>query len=381
MIYFNNAATSYPKPLSVIDAVNDCLKNPVVHAARTGFERERDDVVYLCRENIAKLFNVKDPLRIIFTSGSTEALNLAIFGLGIENTHVITTAIEHNSVLRPLKTLEKLEKIELTIVDCDSAAYVAPEKIKEAIRDNTSLIVVNHSSNVTGTIIDIQAIAKIAHDAGALILVDASQSAGSFPIDFDGWDIDLMAFTGHKSLYGIQGIGGLCIKNDLHLKPLKIGGTGILSEVLYQPEGCPIHYEAGTPNTPGIVSLFAGTNYIFSEGMEKMHNYKSGLVKTIISELKDVPYVTIYNRTEKSSFTNFCFNIDGMVPEEVGYVLDESYDMIVRTGLHCAPLVIEPLGAAPWGTVRVSPSYFTKEEEIEKFIHAIKDIVRIFKKA
>lgn len=380
MIYLNNAATSYPKPQIVIDTVAECLTMPVVHAARTGFEREKDDIIYLCRENLAKLFNVSDPLRIVFTSGSTESLNLAIKGIDLDGAHVVTTMIEHNSVLRPLKTMERDGKIELTIVECDETTYVEPAKIKEAIRDNTKAVVVNHSSNVTGIILDLKEIAKIAHDAGALLIVDASQSAGSLPIDFEGWGIDLLAFTGHKSLFGIQGVGGLCVRAGLDLKPLKVGGTGILSELVYQPEGFPIYYESGTPNTPGIVSLYAGTNYIFEQGMEKMHAHKKKLVSRMIDELSNYPHLTVYNRKDKSSFTNFVFNINDVVPEEVGYFFDESFDIIVRTGLHCAPLIIEPLNVFPYGTIRVSPSYFTTEDECDIFINAAKDAVKMFKR-
>jgi len=381
MIYLNNAATSFPKPAQVIKSVNNCLKNPIIHAARTGLEREKEDVIYLCRENLAKLFNIADPLHIIFTSGSTEALNLAIFGLELRKTHVITTATEHNSVLRPLVLLKKQGHIELTIVECDAAAFVSPDKVTEAVRTNTGLIVVNHTSNVTGTVQDIQRLAEIAHGCGALILVDASQSAGSIPIDFDGWEIDLMAFTGHKSLYGIQGVGGLCIREGVDLKPLKVGGTGIYSELLEQPKGFPIHYESGTQNTPGIVSILSGTDFIFRKGMKKIHSYKSGLVRKMISELKDITNIKIYNNYENSSYTNFCFNIEGMVPEEVGYILDESFDIVVRTGLHCAPLLLRPLGVAPWGTVRASPSFFTTEKENDIFINAVKEIAAMVRKA
>lgn len=380
MIYLNNAATSYPKPQSVIEAVTECLSRPLIHSSRTGLEREKDDYIYLCRENLAKIFNVKDPLHIVFSSGSTESLNLAIKGLNLKGSNVVTTAIEHNSVLRPLKTMELYGEISISVVMCNEKGYIEPDWFNEAITPNTKAVVVNHCSNVTGTVLDIKEIAKIVHKNGAILIVDASQSAGSIPIDFDGWDIDLLAFTGHKSLFGIQGIGGLCIKEGIELKPLKVGGTGILSEVLLQPDGLPIYYEAGTPNTPGIMSLWAGTEFILNEGLEKIHYYKSKLVKKMIKELSEIPEVKIYNDPDHSSFSNFCFNIEGMVPEEVGYMLDSSFDIMVRTGLHCAPLILEPLNVFPWGTVRASPSYFTKEEEIDAFIKAVKDIVYFVKR-
>jgi cysteine desulfurase family protein len=381
MIYLNNAATSYPKPKKVQEAVMASFSGPLVHASRTGMERDEDDILYVCRSKLADLFNIEDPLHIVFTSGSTEALNLAIKGLPLEGGNVVISAIEHNSVIRPLKTLEKEGKISVTIVECDKNGYIEPQQFAEAIRDDTKAIVVNHCSNVTGAVLDIAEIAKIAHSAGAYIVVDASQSAGVVPIDCKNWDIDLLAFTGHKSLYGMQGIGGLYIKEGIELKPLKVGGTGILSELLLQPEGFPIHYEAGTPNTPGIISLYAGLQFIFETGLENIIEHKKKLYKILFDELGDNPDIEIYSpKNEHTSYSNFCFNIKGMVPEEVGYVLEASFDIWVRTGLHCAPLILPYLGVEPWGTVRASHSYFTTEEEIYKFVEAVKKITIIPKR-
>lgn len=380
MIYLNNAATSFPKPKEVQDAVMASFSGPLVHASRTGLEREDDDIIYLCRTRLADLFNIEDPLQIVFTSGSTEALNLAIKGLPLEGGNVVITAIEHNSVIRPLKTLEKDGKISITVVECDRNGYVYPEQIAEAIRDDTRAVVVNHCSNVTGAVLDIAEISKIAHSAGAYLIVDASQSAGTVPIDCKKWDIDMLAFTGHKSLYGMQGIGGLYIKKGIEPKPLKVGGTGILSELLLQPEGMPIHYEAGTPNTPGIISLYAGVQFVLNTGLDKIIEHKKKLYKILFDELEGNPDIEIYSPKEHTSYSNFCFNIKGMVPEEVGYVLEASFDIWVRTGLHCAPLLLPYLGVEPWGTVRASHSYFTTEEEIYKFIDAVKKVTQIPKR-
>lgn len=374
MIYLNNGATSFPKPQEVFDAVAECIKTPITHAARTGFERELDDHVYLCRKSLAKLFNISDPLQIVFSSGSTESLNLAINGIDLKGKHVITTGIEHNSVLRPLKTLEHYGVIELTIVPCDASAYVEPEQIREAMRDNTALVAVNHCSNVTGTILDIKEICKIAHENDAYFLVDASQSSGAVPIDFDGWDIDFLAFTGHKSLYGLQGIGGLLVKKGIALKPLKVGGTGILSEELLQPKGFPIHYEAGTPNTPGIISLGAGVDWVLKTGIDNIHAHKKMLFERAIGQLTQIEGITIYNTAKHHAFSNICFNIEGLIPEEAGYMLDSSFDIMVRTGLHCAPLLLRPLGVEPWGTIRASHSYFTTVEEMDAFTDAVRQI-------
>ena len=374
MLYLNNTATSFPKPQGVIDAVNELLVNPPCHSNRSGLEREMEDIDYSCRVKLAELFNAEDPNRIVFSSGSTESLNLAIWGLQLNGAHVVSTGIEHNSVIRPLKTLEKKGRIELTFVDCDEKSYVSPESIEAAIKDNTELIVVNHSSNVTGTILDIEKIAKIAHAHNAKILIDASQSAGNIKIDVKNWDIDLLAFTGHKSLYGMPGTGGLYIKKGIEIEPLIVGGTGILSEILYQPEGMPIYYEAGTPNLPGIASLRAGVEFVLKTGIDTIREHKVKLVKRAIEELENYTGVSVYYHPEFNSFTNFCFNVEGFVPEEVGYMLEESYDIHVRSGLHCAPLVLGPLGVDPWGTVRASPSYFTSDEDMQKFINAVKEI-------
>ncbi|TAL68825.1 MAG: aminotransferase class V-fold PLP-dependent enzyme [Bacteroidetes bacterium] len=379
MIYFNNAATSYPKPKVVFEAVNEYFNAPTCHSARTGLEVDEDDKATNARQKLAKLFNVQDYNQIVFTSGSTEALNLAINGIGLKKgSHVVSTVIEHNSVIRPLKHLERDEGVEVDFVGCDEFTYVEPSKIEEAIKPNTKAVVVNHSSNVTGSILDLDSISKIAHKHDAIIIVDASQSAGNIPIDISGWDIDLISFTGHKSLYGIQGIGGLYLKKGLNVKPLKVGGTGVKSEVLTQPTEMPLYYEAGTPNNPGIVSLDAGVGYILEKGIDVLRKRKTEIVKTFIKEFENYPEIDIYTRGEKNSYVNFCFNIKGMVPEEVGYVLDSSYDITVRTGLHCAPLILKPLGVYPWGTVRVSPSFFTTDNEVDKFIEAIKETVKTF---
>ncbi|MFC2130361.1 aminotransferase class V-fold PLP-dependent enzyme [Bacteroidota bacterium] len=380
MIYFNNAATSWPKPPEVLEAVNEYLSGPPCHSARVGLEKESGDATQSCRERLCKLFNADDSARFVFTSGSTEALNLAINGLEMNNAHVVTTGIEHNSVIRPLMHLKNEGKIELTFVDCDETGYVSPEKIEAEVKEKTKAIVVNHCSNVTGSILDIKTIAEIAHKNGMPIIVDASQSAGAVDIDIKGWNIDLLAFTGHKSLYGTQGIGGLYIKEGIDLKPLKVGGTGIKSEVLVQPPGMPIFYEAGTPNVSGIVSINAGIGFVLKKGVKHIREHKAAMVKKIINGVKEFPEIAIYTTEKNNSMANFCFNVGGMAPEEVGYFLDSSYDIVVRTGLHCAPLLLEPLGVYPWGTVRASPSYFTTDEEIELFIKALIDAVKSFTK-
>lgn len=378
MIYLNNTASSFPKPQEVIDAVNKNMLSAPCHGSRSGIEIEEGDVMYECRMALAKIFNAEDPINIILTSGSTESLNLAIKGLELKDSHVVSTAIEHNSVIRPLMTMRESGELEVDFVRCDKWGYVKPENIESAIRENTRAIVVNHCSNVTGAVLDLKAISSIAHKYNCPIIVDASQSAGALPIDVQAWDIDYLAFTGHKNLYGLPGTGGLYMKELLKLNPLKVGGTGVQSEVLVQPKEMPLYYEAGTPNLPGFASLKAGTEFVLDKGVEKIQQHKAKMVDKMIRELKDIPEITIYTSYENNSLSNFCFNIEGMVPEEVNYVLESSYDIHVRSGIHCAPLLLEPVGVHPWGTVRSSPSYFTTDEDVDKFIEAVKETVTIF---
>lgn len=375
MIYLNNAATSFPKPKAVLEAVTKILSNVPFHASRVGVDIQQEDIIFACRQKLAQLFNAPNPNQIVFTSGSTESLNLAIRGLNLKDQHVITTAIEHNSVLRPLKRLESQGKIRLSIVDCNSCGSVNPNDISEAIQKDTTLIAINHCSNVTGEVQDIKTISEIAHHNEIIFLVDASQSAGCYPIDVQESHIDLLAFTGHKSLYGIQGIGGLYIREGLDLEPLSVGGTGTRSDLLTQPEGMPIHYEAGTQNLPGIASLNAGANFILETGMDNIKRKKQKLFVKMMTELKEIPEIKIYGREDAAQRVPiFCFNINGFEPSDLGYILRNSFHIIVRSGLHCAPLIHKALGSYPNGSVRVSPSYFTTVDEIDQFIQAVKQI-------
>jgi cysteine desulfurase/selenocysteine lyase len=378
VIYFNNTATSYPKPKEVTDAVIEYLNHPPVHSSRTGLERSEEDVDYACRANLARLFNADEPLHFVLTSGSTEALNLAIRGLDLKGAHVVSTAIEHNSVIRPLKTLERDGAITVDFVKCDEYAYVRPEWIDAAFRPNTKAVIVNHCSNVTGTILDLKAISDVAHAHGAVLIVDASQSAGMIPIDVKSWDIDYLAFTGHKSLFGMPGTGGLYMKRPFELEPLKTGGTGVKSEVLLQPKEMTMYYEAGTPNTPGIVSLNAGVKFVLKEGIDKILNHKKELIGHLMEKLNPLPEITTYCHPKHSSHSNFCFNIKGMTPEEVNYALESMFDIYVRSGLHCAPLLLQEIGVYPWGTVRASPSYFSTTDDTDEFIAAVKEIINTF---
>ncbi len=390
MIYLNNAATSFPKPPEVVKAVSEYMGSVPFHCLRTGFiprlrsfrqagqagqEGGEEDVISACRQKLADLFNAEDASDIIFTSGATEALNLAIRGLDLKGGHVVTTLIEHNSVLRPLRRLEKAGDIELSIVGCDQAGYVNPENIAKNIKSNTKAVVINHASNVTGKVQDLKTISGITSSFGALFIVDASQSAGCIPIDVKADKIDILAFTGHKSLFSMPGIGGMYLGKGLRLEPLKTGGTGEQSELEDQPDEVPLRYEAGTPNIPGIVSLGAGVDFINKTGLSKIRDRKYEQYEKIIGELEEEPCVEIIGRKGlDGKIPMVCFNVKNIPSNEIGGILEDSFGIVVRSELHCAPLMHKGLGTFPDGAIRVSPSYFTKDEEIDKFVYAIKQI-------
>ncbi len=351
------------------------LNSPPFHSARTGYEHNPIDPVSDCREALASLFNIQQPNRVIFTSSATEALCLAIFGLDLQGSHVITTSIEHNSVLRPLKHLEKEGKIELTIIDCVSDGCLNIQNLIRSIKKNTGAIIVNHCSNVTGTVTNLSEIGVIADDRNIVLVVDASQSAGCVSIDVEKTPIHLLAFTGHKFLYGTQGIGGLYISENIHLKPLKVGGTGIKSDLLYQPETLPEYYEAGTPNLPGIVSLLAGVSYIKKVGLKTIRKRIDTHISRLIGYFeKNKKIITYYPKEIEDVPSMLSFNIQGVSPQDVGYILESSFGIVSRSGLHCAPLAHKTLGSYPSGTVRVSPSHLTSDDEIETLIDAINKI-------
>lgn len=377
MIYLNNSSTSWPKPLKVIEAVKATIENIPENYSRTGISFDGENPIYMTRKNLAKILGVNCPNNIAFTSGSTEALNTIIKGLKLQSSHVIISATEHNSVIRPLKKLANAGNIDLTIVPCDSTGIVDPDAYHKELRTNTRLLIINHVSNVTGAVQDVASIAKIAHNIGAKILVDASQSAGAIQVNSEHDDLDYVAFTGHKSLFGLQGIGGFYVKDPESIDTLIEGGTGIKSNILTQPGEMPLKFEAGTKNLPGIISLLAGTDFIIEETLEKIENRKEQLKNIIISGLNEIPKIKIFLPNQANSQAAISFLVSDTPPEEINYILRQSFDISIRSGLHCAPLIHEYLGT-PFGTLRVSPSYFTTDEEVMKFLNAISQISEDF---
>jgi cysteine desulfurase family protein len=330
-------------------------------------------IVFNAREAVANLFHVTDPLRVIFTANVTHALNLALYGLLKPGDHVVTSSIEHNSVMRPLRALEK-EGINLTVVQCKTDGCLDLDLWRAAVTPGTRLVVVTHASNVMGTIVPIKEIAAIAHQAGALIMVDSAQTAGVIPIDQPATGIDLLAFTGHKGLYGPTGTGGLVIGEGVdtsQLQPLVRGGTGSRSEFEEQPEMLPDKYESGTANSVGIAGLGAGVRWIQSIGVESIRAREAELNEQFLSGLRNIKGITVYGPRDPQERTAVvsCRVADQNV-SDVGLRMDDEFGILCRVGLHCAPSAHKTIGTFPEGTIRLAPGIFTSPEDIRTAIAA-----------
>jgi len=377
MIYLDNAATSYPKPDKVYQEMLKCMKEYCANPGRGGHELSirSGRAVMEAREIIADFFNIKDPLRLIFTKNATEALNIAIKGVLRQGDHVITTSMEHNSVIRPLKTLERDLGIELTIVQGNEFGEINAEDFKRNIKSNTRMFVCTLSSNVNGIIMPIKKIGEIAKKRNVIFLVDASQGAGTLEVDVEYNHIDMLAFPGHKSLLGPQGTGGLYVGEGIRINSILQGGTGSSSENLFQPKIFPDALESGTLNTPGIVGLGQGIGFINSFGLVNMKKYKSLLINKICYGLSHINGVIIYSKKESSSNSGIvAFNLKGARSSEVSYILDKTYGIASRAGLHCAPMAHQTIGTINGGVVRISIGCFNKYEEIDTLLGALDEI-------
>jgi len=381
MIYFDNAATSYPKPKRVGQAMLHFLEKVGASPGRSGHRLsiEAGRIIYQARESLAELFNVTDPLRIIFTLNITEALNLTLKGLLRPGDQVITSSMEHNSVMRPLRELEK-KGVETKVVSCSPQGILDPVDVERAIKKNTKLIVLNHGSNVTGSILPISIVGEIARRHDILFLVDTAQTAGCYPLDIKNDNIDLLAFTGHKALFGPPGTGGLVVGERVDIKklsPLKVGGTGSRSESEEQPDFLPDIYESGTPNTVGLSGLNEGLHFILKEGVDKIHKHELKLTQKLIEGLKEIRGVVVYGEDQiKDRVAVISFNIKDQLPSEVGLKLDEEYNIMCRVGLHCSPAAHKTIGTFPTGTVRFSMSWFNTFKEVDQAIIAIRNIAK-----
>lgn len=375
MIYLDNAATTFPKPNEVYNEVLNCMKNYAANPGRSSHDMalKASEKIMETRQLLSNMLGINNPFNIVFTCNATEGLNIGIKGLLKHKDHVISTVIEHNSVLRPLKSLNRTG-VQVTLVGVDENGYINLNDMKKEIKKNTKAIIINHASNVIGTVQNIEEIGKVAKENDIVFMVDGSQSVGLIPIDVEKNNIDILAFPGHKGLYGPQGTGALYIKEGIILDSFKEGGTGSDSQSMVQPEFMPDKFESGTLNTPGIAGLSEGLKFIKRVGMENIRAHDEQLITYLYEELSKLPYIKIYGeRTYKNRCPVLSFNIDGMDSSTVGYLLNKK-GIAVRTGYHCAPLIHGILGTYNKGTVRMSVGYFNTLQEIEYTVEAIRDI-------
>jgi cysteine desulfurase family protein len=381
MVYFDNAATSFPKPRQVVDAIGHFLTHVSGSAGRSGHHLsvEAGRTVYSAREALAELLHVDDPLRIVFGHNVTEALNLALKGLLRPGNHVITSSVEHNSVMRPLRVLER-HGVKLTVVCCSKDGTLDPRDVERAIGPATRLIVLNHASNVIGTLLPVREVSRIARKSGLLLLVDAAQTAGCYPIDVDADGIDLLAFTGHKGLLGPTGTGGLVIGPRVPLdefEPLMEGGTGSRSELEEQPDFLPDKFEGGTANAAGLAGLAAGVRFVLERGVTVVREHERRLTELLINGLASTASAMVYGPQDASRQTaTVSFNLAGLECSETALRLDDEFGILCRPGLHCSPATHRTIGTFPAGTVRFSLGVFNTEEEVARAVEAIRILSR-----
>ncbi len=377
LIYLDNASTSFPKPGSMLEKMMETYSSLGVSPGRGSYDLavEAQWLVEEARKKLAQFFGAPDPNHIIFASNATDALNLVIQGLLDQGDHVVSTRLEHTSVLRPLFHLSSCGLIEYDLAPFDEHGFVDPKDVAGAIRPNTRLVIVNHASNVLGTVQPIPEIGRLCAQRSVPLVIDAAQSAGQIPIDMDAWQVAGVAFTGHKSLMGPTGTGGLALHPELDIKSTRFGGTGIDSRDLIHTQTFPHRLEAGTLNLLGIIGLSAGLDFLTSEGLEKLHRQEMGLLTRLRDGLSGLDGLKLHCAEDLSNHVGLLtVNLEGMEPEDLGAILDGDFDVLVRVGLHCAPLAHETLGTFPEGGVRFSLGPFNTEEEIDHTIAAMASI-------
>ncbi len=375
-IYFDNAATSWPKPATVRAALKDYFGDAGGNPGRSGHRMSvaAARLVEGGREAVAELLHANDPSRVVFTQNATHALNLALYGLLRPGNHAVTTSMEHNSVMRPLRHLESLG-VELTVVQCSLDGRLDLNSLRRALRPGTRLLVTTHGSNVVGTLIPVSAVAALAREHGILYLVDAAQTAGAIPLDVQEIGVDLLAFSGHKGLLGPTGTGGLYIREGVTLAPLLRGGTGSDSAQETQPEFLPDAYESGTVNVAGIAGLAAGVCFLSEIGIEAVMAHERKLVAQFLAAASEISGITVYGPKDAALQCGVVsFNIAGAMPSEVGMILDQSFGIMARTGLHCAPSAHRTLGTFPTGTVRISFGWFNTSVEVDVAVEGLREI-------
>lgn len=375
-IYLDNAATSWPKPQAVYEAIDNFNRNIGGNPGRgtNSFSLSSASMVLETRELLAQLFNISDPLRIAFTLNITEALNVAIKGSLLPGDHLIISSMEHNAVVRPAFALAE-NGLEITVIPCSPEGLFDTQTFVKAIKINTKMVGLLQASNVTGTIQPIEEVGKICREHGILFLVDAAQSAGVLPIDVHHQHIDILAFTGHKGLLGPQGTGGIYVGPGIAVKPLKEGGTGSQSQDTNQPQFMPDCLESGTLNTPGIIGLGAGVRFILDQGVDAIRLHEKKLMEVLWNGLMNITGVKMYGPTSLQDRTAIIsFTIGDMDSTEVGFLLESEFGIVTRAGLHCTPLAHQTIGTIQQGTCRLSPGFFNTEQEMDAVIRAIATI-------
>lgn len=398
-VYMDNAATSFPKPPEVIEAMVHFMTEVGANPGRSRHELSLEAALLVegTREKLAELFNIPTPERIAFTLNATESLNTVIFGLLNPGDHVVITQIEHNSVIRPVRYLEKSGVVTVSVAPCDKMGVLDVDALRNMIRKNTALVCLNHASNVCGTIQDVRAVRDAV--GGIPLLLDVAQTAGAVPIDVQAMGVDFLAFTGHKALFGPQGTGGLYVREGLHIRPLKRGGTGSVSEREEQPDFFPDILESGTRNNVGIAGLGAGVDFILRTGVESIRLHETQLFDSFVDGLIDVPGIVLYGPLKPEMqvpILSVTFDealpeglhhtiggcggraipaaFESIHPQAAGTILKEDYEIAVRVGLHCAPLAHQALGTFPDGTVRFSLGYFNTTEDVEIAVNAVRKL-------
>jgi cysteine desulfurase family protein len=376
-VYLDNAATTWPKPETVYLAVDHFLREVGATPGRGGYQQEEQaqQIADEARAALAQLFHAPDPLGIAFTLNATHAINMALKGLLHPGDHVVTSSIEHNAMWRPLKALEKLG-VEVTTVPCTPEGILHPADVEAALRPETRLVAMLHASNVLGIILPIAEVGEIVHHHKALLLVDAAQTAGSYPIDMQAMGIDLLAFAGHKGTYGPQGTGGLVVRPGIHLDTWVEGGSGFPSRPETMPDELPLRLEAGTQNTAGVAGLLAGVSFVLEQSVEKIHAHEMILARQLIDCLHVIPGLNILgpgNLEQRTAVVSV--TVDNYIPDQLSAVLDKVFGVATRAGLHCAPQAHNIAGTLENGALRFSPGYFTTTEEIDYAVESLQSIL------
>lgn len=384
MIYLDNGATSFPKPPEVYEFMDTFYRSYGVNPGRSGFDLclEAGSLVDETRKLLCEFFGGNDSSRVVFGYNSTDALNLAIFGLIHPGDHVVSTHLEHNATLRPLWKLEQ-EGVEVDWVDFDASGYVDPQEIINRLKKNTKAVVMNHASNVIGTVQDVATVGKVCRERGIHLILDVSQSAGMVNVKMEDLGADVIAFTGHKSLMGPMGIGGMMVREGVEIKHTRAGGTGVKSVQRAHLDEYPYRMEYGTPNLPGIAGLNAGVKWVNRHGLKAIHTHEMTLWRRLRAGMREIEGVTTYctDSVDKSRISVLSFNVDGLEAMDTGTMLDVDYNIALRTGLHCTPMVHEHLGTDKLhGACRFGIGAFNTPEQIDTAIGAVRDIAEMQRK-